>query len=141
VNDFRWGARAGDEETGSSSSTKGSSTSTKQGGEEPVPEVPPWVIPAGLPGGPQSASHEHPCPTPVLTHNLQLYSAAGFPPYTNFTGGFKDLLDYIYVEKDRFEVTRVAPFPSLEQLVENVALPSEVFPSDHIAVAVDLKLK
>ena len=76
---------------------------------------------------------------PNLTHDLKLYSAAGFPLYTNYTKAFKDILDYIYIEKDHFTVSRVAPFPSDSILSENTALPSQIFPSDHLAVAVDIK--
>lgn len=76
---------------------------------------------------------------PNLTHDLKLFSAAGFPLYTNYTKAFKDILDYIYIEKDRFTVSRIAPFPSDSILSENTALPSQIFPSDHLAVAVDIK--
>jgi hypothetical protein len=50
-------------------------------------------------------------------------------------------LDYIFVEESNFEVLRRAPFPNEAILQENVALPSKVFPSDHLSVAVDLKFK
>ena len=39
------------------------------------------------------------------------------------------------------EVLRVAPFPSHAQLAAARALPSETCPSDHVAVAVDLRLR
>lgn len=80
-------------------------------------------------------------PLPRLTHKLNLMSAAGYPEYTNYTKTFKDLLDYIYVEKDKYDVVNVAPFPSEEVLSANCAIPSEVFPSDHLALVVDLQLK
>lgn len=76
---------------------------------------------------------------PCLTHDMHLISAAGMPEYTNYTKGFKDLLDYIYVQSDHFKVVRVAPFPSTKDLLQFTALPSRVFPSDHLAVAVDLE--
>jgi mRNA deadenylase 3'-5' endonuclease subunit Ccr4 len=76
---------------------------------------------------------------PRLTHDMRLISAAGLPEYTNYTRGFKDLLDYIYVQSDHFRVVRVAPFPSTQDLLQFTALPSRVFPSDHLAVAVDLE--
>mmetsp|Transcript_37742 Transcript_37742/g.38411 ORF Transcript_37742/g.38411 Transcript_37742/m.38411 type:complete len:159 (+) Transcript_37742:141-617(+) len=78
---------------------------------------------------------------PVLTHDLSLYSAAGFPTYTNFHRDFQDILDYIYIQSQAgMEVERVAPFPPVEVLSEAVALPSPVFPSDHLSVVVDIKL-
>ena len=78
---------------------------------------------------------------PTLTHPFQLISASGHPAYTNFTNDFKDILDYIYIENDIFDVINVAPFPTYEELSRNVALPSVDFPSDHIAVVVDIVLK
>ena len=67
-----------------------------------------------------------------------LFSAAGYPKYTNYVGGFKDLLDYIFVSENDFSVVGVAPFPSESVLSEETALPSSCFPSDHLAVVVDL---
>jgi 2',5'-phosphodiesterase len=78
---------------------------------------------------------------PCLSHSLNLTSAAGYPPYTNFTSTFKDVLDYIFIPRDDFEAVRVAPFPSFDQLSQHTALPSIVFPSDHIAVVVDIRDK
>lgn len=75
---------------------------------------------------------------PNLKHSFKLYSAARYPQYTNFTCGFKDLLDYIYVESDRWETIYIAPFPSYEDLIEHIALPNEFYPSDHLAVVVDI---
>lgn len=56
-------------------------------------------------------------------------------------GDFKDLLDYVFIESDIMTVDAVSPFPAESILSENVALPSSVFPSDHLAVAVDVRLK
>jgi mRNA deadenylase 3'-5' endonuclease subunit Ccr4 len=75
---------------------------------------------------------------PKLNMGMSLFSASGLPTFTNYTKGFKDLLDYIYVQTGHFEVTRVAKFPDEATLAADTALPSRVFPSDHIAVAVDV---
>ena len=75
----------------------------------------------------------------MVTHQLGLINASGLPQYTNYTADFKDTLDYVMVSQHCFQVVRVAPFPPESVLSEHVALPSEVFPSDHIAVAVDIK--
>jgi hypothetical protein len=77
---------------------------------------------------------------PPLTHKLKLKSAAGYPQYSNYTKTFKELLDYIYVEREKYEVVRIAPFPTEQVLSENCAIPSEVFPSDHLALVVDVQL-
>ncbi|KAB0798204.1 hypothetical protein PPYR_09197 [Photinus pyralis] len=74
-----------------------------------------------------------------LTQRFNLESACGTPPYTNYTAGFFGCLDYIYYEKDNLSVTQVIPLPSHEEVMEHIALPSIVHPSDHIALVADLK--
>ncbi|XP_014358348.2 2',5'-phosphodiesterase 12 isoform X1 [Papilio machaon] len=76
-----------------------------------------------------------------LTNDLLLGSACGTPPFTNFTVGFADCLDYIFYDKNNIEVEQVIPFPSIEELRAHTALPSIVFPSDHIAIISDLRFK
>ena len=71
---------------------------------------------------------------------MKLISAAGYPPFTNYTRDFKMTLDYIFVESDKMEVVAIAPLPSENILSENIALPSIVFPSDHISLVVDVLL-
>ncbi|KAG6446256.1 hypothetical protein O3G_MSEX004346 [Manduca sexta] len=73
-----------------------------------------------------------------LKQSVPLESACGTPQYTNFTAEFADCLDYIFYEKTNLEVEQVIPFPSIEELKANIALPSVVFPSDHIALVADL---
>jgi mRNA deadenylase 3'-5' endonuclease subunit Ccr4 len=77
---------------------------------------------------------------PRIHLGTKLFSAAGIPKFTNYTAGFKDLLDYVYIERC-FEVIRIAPFPEEEVLAEDTALPSMYFPSDHMAVVVDVRLR
>ena len=74
-----------------------------------------------------------------LDHHLQLFSGCGQPMYTNFTTGFQDTLDYIFVDHTYFSEAEVIPFPSHEEVTANVALPSYTFPSDHLALVCDLK--
>ncbi|XP_046735511.1 2',5'-phosphodiesterase 12 [Diprion similis] len=74
-----------------------------------------------------------------LSHNMSFASACGTPEYTNFTKGFADCLDYIYYQTDRLQVDQVIPMPSTEELTQHTALPSVVFPSDHISICADLK--
>ena len=76
-----------------------------------------------------------------LRHHPRFMSAAGTPEYTNYTMGFKDCLDYVWVERENFLVTQVVPFPSDQELELHSALPNIVFPSDHIPVIVDLKFR
>nr|CAI5857366.1 unnamed protein product [Callosobruchus analis] len=70
---------------------------------------------------------------------MKLSSACGTPEYTNFTAGFADCLDYIYYDTESFQTSQVVPLPSHEEVTQNVALPSVVFPSDHLALVCDLK--
>jgi 2',5'-phosphodiesterase len=74
-----------------------------------------------------------------LQQSLRLKSACGTPKYTNFTAGFADCLDYIYCEAANFDVVQVVPLPSHEELSQHTALPSVVFPSDHVSLVSDLK--
>ena len=74
-----------------------------------------------------------------LEHSFQMFSGCGQPMYTNFTTGFQDTLDYIFVDHTYFSGAEVIPFPSHEEVTANVALPSHTFPSDHIALVCDLK--
>ena len=66
-------------------------------------------------------------------------SACGTPEFTNYTSGFSGCLDYIFYQSSKFQVDQVIPLPSLEDVTQHTALPSIVFPSDHIALIADLK--
>ena len=74
-----------------------------------------------------------------IRHPFKMDTACGTPKYTNYTIGFKDCLDYIFYETNRFRVSEVIPFPSEEELEVHKAIPNVVFPSDHIACVADLK--
>ena len=76
-----------------------------------------------------------------LAHDPMYLSAAGQPKFTNYTQGFKDCLDYVWIDKKNLSVSQVVPFPSEEELSQYIALPNIVFPSDHIPVVVDLKFQ
>ncbi|XP_011158190.3 2',5'-phosphodiesterase 12 isoform X1 [Solenopsis invicta] len=76
-----------------------------------------------------------------LTQDLCMSSACGTPEYTNYTPEFSACLDYIFYERDKFEVEQVVPMPSKEELTLHTGLPSVVFPSDHISLCADLKFK
>ncbi|XP_015601826.1 2',5'-phosphodiesterase 12 [Cephus cinctus] len=74
-----------------------------------------------------------------LSHSLSFDSACGTPEYTNYTAEFADCLDYIFYQTDNLKVSQVIPMPSNEELKLHTALPSVVFPSDHISLCVDLE--
>lgn len=58
--------------------------------------------------------------------------------YTNYTPNFHDMLDYIFVDSKNLAVKQVVPMPTHEEVTLHTALPSVVFPSDHIALICDL---
>ncbi|XP_976374.3 2',5'-phosphodiesterase 12 [Tribolium castaneum] len=75
-----------------------------------------------------------------LRHDFQLQSACGSPTYTNYTDDFRGCLDYIFIEKGKMRVCNVVPFPKNEDLEAFEGLPNEVYPSDHLALVVDLEI-
>lgn len=75
----------------------------------------------------------------TLSHPVKFKSACGVPKFTNYTSDFKGCLDYVFVEDEGLHVTYSVPFPEEAVLAENVALPSQVFPSDHLALIACLK--
>ncbi|XP_075164290.1 2',5'-phosphodiesterase 12 [Haematobia irritans] len=76
-----------------------------------------------------------------LSQPFAIKSACGTPEYTNYTHLFAACLDYIFYQCDRLEVEQFAPLPTNEELKANTAIPSVVFPSDHVALVADLKFK
>ena len=76
-----------------------------------------------------------------MSHSLSLGSACGEPSYTNYTPFFSGCLDYIFFDTENLNVSEVIPFPSHEEVTQNTAIPSVVFPSDHLALICVLKWK
>jgi 2',5'-phosphodiesterase len=76
-----------------------------------------------------------------LSHDLKLHSACGYPEYTNYVTSFNGCLDYIFIEQESFDVCQVVPLQSHDEVTQFTALPNKVFPSDHLALVCDLKLK
>ena len=76
---------------------------------------------------------------PLLRHFLPLRSVCGFPAYTNFVAGFQGTLDWIFASSNRFGVRGVLEVPSEDAVGAETALPSSVFPSDHVALVCDLQ--
>lgn len=69
-----------------------------------------------------------------------MISACGTPQFTNYTVGFKECLDYIFIQKDKFNVTKVVEMPTDDELSAHIAIPSVLFPSDHIAIIAELEM-
>lgn len=58
-------------------------------------------------------------------------------PFTNFTSGYKALLDYVWLQPEHLHVDTVHPVPDEQTL--GGYIPSPTFPSDHLAVVFDLR--
>ena len=61
------------------------------------------------------------------------------PTYTHYKQNFAATLDYILISQDSLKPVVWAEMPSEEILTKNVAMPSEVLPSDHVCLVCDLK--
>jgi mRNA deadenylase 3'-5' endonuclease subunit Ccr4 len=73
--------------------------------------------------------------TGPLSHALCLSSA--YPdttPFTNFTSDFKGCLDYIFAGPT-LQLAGVEPLLTEEEAKRHTALPSPVWPSDHLLLA------
>ncbi|GLE01217.1 hypothetical protein PINS_up010047 [Pythium insidiosum] len=76
-----------------------------------------------------------------VQHSLALQSACGIPEFTNFAGTFVGTLDYILVSASDLGVRQIFPLFSREDVSHEVALPSTVFPSDHVSLIADVHWK
>lgn len=97
---------------------------------EPVIVVPP-------PGPPTAALKVHltsPLPPLVDTH---LNDAT--LRWTNYSIGFKAIIDHIFVDGANLETVRTISQPTDAELSQDVAIPSSLFPSDHVPIIAELK--
>lgn len=69
---------------------------------------------------------------------LPLIDPNGHLEVTNFTADFQECLDYTLLDSRQLQAARCIAPPTLEQLRAETALPSSIFPSDHIPVIVDV---
>ncbi|GBG30627.1 Glucose-repressible alcohol dehydrogenase transcriptional effector [Hondaea fermentalgiana] len=76
-----------------------------------------------------------------LSHSLNLFSAYGKPEFTNFVGNWQGDLDWILCSRELVAVAQTAPIPSKATLQVDTALPSRTFPSDHVSLCADLRVK
>lgn len=59
--------------------------------------------------------------------------------YTNYTPQFNGCLDYIYYQQENINCESVVPLPNHDQVVAIGGIPSDVFPSDHLALIANMK--
>lgn len=74
-----------------------------------------------------------------LAQPFNMQSACGTPDFTNYTVGFQACLDYIFYQRDKLKVTKIVEMPEEEELNAHMAIPSVVFPSDHVAIIAELE--
>ncbi|XP_071481277.1 2',5'-phosphodiesterase 12-like [Diadema antillarum] len=79
------------------------------------------------------------CGGMTLTHDLDFTNACMSQRYTNFVAGFVASLDYILIDSHHLSVIREIPMPSHDDIISHVALPNQVFPSDHLAIGCEVK--
>ena len=78
-----------------------------------------------------------------LRHNLNLrdsYTMLGKDFYSNFTGAFVGILDYIWHTAERLRVTRILEQIDQDTLTAYTALPSPQYSSDHFALMTEFEL-
>mmetsp|Transcript_2444 Transcript_2444/g.3467 ORF Transcript_2444/g.3467 Transcript_2444/m.3467 type:complete len:622 (+) Transcript_2444:235-2100(+) len=104
----------------------------------------------------QCVSHNHPdlatdscnvLPDPEqLTHNIQLASAYASvqgeePSYTNHSGNFTGVLDYIWFAQPHIRPLAVSPVPDLEEIKKiGEGMPNCLYSSDHALLCCDVQL-
>ena len=72
-----------------------------------------------------------------MSHRLNLtsaYASSGEPKYTNYTGHFVGTLDYILHSKNSLVVNSTLDVDNEELVSAHTALPSPLYPSDHICL-------
>jgi len=72
----------------------------------------------------------------TFRHPYKMESACGTPEYTTHTHVVQ-CVDYMFYMKDKLKLEQVVPLPSDEEVKKHTALPSIVFPSDHLALVAD----
>lgn len=81
-----------------------------------------------------------------LTHTLGLVSSVALvtgnePSFTNYTGSYKGVLDYIWLNESLAAVACLE-MPTEAELrgIDDSPLPNSIHPSDHVAICVDVRL-
>lgn len=77
----------------------------------------------------------------ALDQPLNFESAYKNHPFTNYTVGFTECIDYIFFQTDDLRLLQTVPTPSEAELKANVAIPSVIHPSDHVALVADFAWK
>ena len=87
--------------------------------------------PSGLLPAPHQVSHRLPL--------LSAYATIGEPKYTNYTGSFVGILDYIWFTRTHLRCVACLDVDEESLLRQHTALPSPLYPSDHIPLVTTLE--
>lgn len=87
-----------------------------------------------------SAGEEESVPNLEVSTNLRFSSAYQNIDYTNYTPEFNGCLDYIYYENDYIHCKSTVPLPDHKDITAIGGIPSDVFPSDHLALIADFEI-
>ena len=60
--------------------------------------------------------------------------------YTNYMFAYCGVIDHIFFDQTTLKFSRSIPMPTHEEVTRFTALPSQIIPSDHLAVVVDLEM-
>ena len=63
------------------------------------------------------------------------------PKFTNYCPDFKGTLDHILYNSSALEVLELLEMPPDEAITKEVALPSTIFPSDHLRIEAKFYIK
>lgn len=73
-------------------------------------------------------------PVGRVPHDQTLKRDETMPRFTNYKEHFQGTLDHIFYNKDKFEVLELLEVPSRSDLAREKAIPSTIFPSDHLRI-------
>jgi len=131
---FRYEADGVDSPAATAAAAAAAAGARAPAGEGPR-DSPPSPTAPGLPPPPPSSSTFTP---PDLVLPLRLRPADGLAtPFTNYVRGYKGLLDYVWSDPSKLGPAAWVPLPPAASLPD--FLPSQAWPSDHLAVVVDLE--
>lgn len=72
------------------------------------------------------------------TGDFGVSSSEGYPDVSNYTFGFKSMIDHIFYSGRTLKLTAIKKMPNFEDLENYVGFPCEHFPSDHLPIGVEL---
>ena len=128
-----WAPRGDPQEAHAVDSSSSSSSPNVSSSREDVP------LNAAAAAEPPSIKIPDSFPAVRSVYDWPGFEGAG-PDFTNYTPAFVDTLDYIYCDPDFFDVTRMGGFPTRDDMEGVVGMPNERAGSDHVSVAVDLRI-